>query len=45
VAKEGVEDLICKDLKNPFLGIDNSNIVLCVRPFVVVVTSWLTSVP
>jgi hypothetical protein len=26
VTKEGVEDLACKCFKNPFLGIDKSNI-------------------
>jgi hypothetical protein len=45
VTKEAVEDLACKVIKNPFLVTDESSIVLCVRPFVVVVTSWLTNVP
>jgi len=45
VIKEDVEDLSCKGIKNPYFGTDKSNIVLCARPFVVVVTSWLTNVP
>jgi hypothetical protein len=45
VTKEDVEDLSWKGIKNPFFGTDKSNIVLCARPFVVVVTSWLANVP
>lgn len=45
VTKVDIEDLACKGIKYPFLGTDESNMVLCVRPFVVMVTSWLTNLP